>query len=468
MARVSSKPMSSHNNALLIGMGLLVAIFMGIIVALLVSGLGDHIGIVLAFPGVIVIGLLFVLDRYLLFFLILLFRSAMDPILEGTKMGGFGLGAVVNALVIFIALIAIMQRPTPVRSVLSKTWLPFLLISFVTLAIAPEKLTALKAYLAVVSYTAIFALAVTLIQSVEDYGRWMRAVFFSSIVPVAYAFVDAATGGFQSSEGFRISSTFSHPNIFAFYLVLMISLSFYFFKAKVSFIPVFIRRTLPLYILVMFALLILTKTRSAWASCFVFFTLYALFFERKYLILIMLLPVIGFFIPEVRDRFADLAQGNEVINYSKLNSYAWRKLIWQQGLTWMQPSHYLFGYGLESFKHYTPTFFTMSGGEEHAAHSVYVQLIFETGILGLAAFVWLHYKVARMLMQFYKANKLLIFLAITFILEFALNAYSDNMLSYLSFNWYLWFVLGAIFAVCYVKSKQVESETLPVHVKVRR
>ena len=468
MAKVSLKPMSSNNSALLIGMGLLVAIFMGIIVALLVSGLGDHVGLLLALPAAIVIGLLFVLDRYLLFFMILLFRSAMDPVLEATKMGGFGLGAVLNALVILIALIAIFQRPTPVRSVLYKTWLPFLMISFVTLVIAPEKMAAVKAYLAVVSYTAIFVLAVTLIQNEQDYGRWMRAVFLSSIIPVAYAFVDAATGGFQSSEGFRISSTFSHPNIFAFYLVLMISLSFYFFKAKVSYIPQFIRRTLPLYILIMLGLLILTKTRSAWASCFLFFTLYALIYERKYLILIALLPVIGFFIPEVRDRFSDLSQGNEVINYSKLNSYAWRKLIWQQGLTWMQPSHYLFGYGLESFKHFTPSFFTMSGGEEHAAHSVYVQLLFETGALGLGAFVWMHYKLARMLMKFYKANKLMIFIAITFILEFALNAYSDNMLSYLSFNWYLWFVLGAIFAVGYAKSKQVESETQPTKVKVRR
>ena len=470
MARTPSN-MSNQSTTLLVSMGLLVAIFMGIIVAVLVSSLGDHIGIILALPGAIIIGLLFILDRHLLFFLIILFRSAMDPILEATKMGSFGLGAVLNALVILIALIAIIQRPSPVRAVLRKTWLAFLLISFATLFIAPEFVTALKAYLALVSYAAIFALAITLIQSEEDYGRWMRAVFYSSIIPIAYAFVDAATGGFKSAEGFRISSTFSHPNIFAFYLVLMISLSFYFFKAKVSYIPLFIRRTLPIYILLMVALLVMTKTRSAWASCFAFFTLYALIYERKYLILIVLLPIIGFMIPEVRDRFADLSQGNQVINYSKLNSYAWRKLIWQQGISWMEPSHYLFGYGLESFKYYTADFFSMpgnmSGGEHHAAHSVYVQLFFETGALGLGAFAWVHLKLAKMLMSFYKANKLMIFTAITFLLEFALNAYSDNMLAYLSFNWYLWFVLGAIFAAGYAKQKSVDSPTLPATVQLR-
>ncbi len=467
MARTSSKSISNQSTALLIGMGLLVAIFMGIIVAVFVSSVGEHMGIALALPGAIIIGFLFILDRHLLFFLIILFRSAMDPVLEATKMGSFGLGALLNALVILIALIAIIQRPSPVRAVLRKTWLAFLLISFATLFIAPEFVMALKAYLALVSYAAIFALAITLIQSEEDYGRWMRAVFYSSIIPIAYAFVDAATGGFQSAEGFRISSTFSHPNIFAFYLVLMISLSFYFFKAKVIYIPLFIRRTLPLYIIIMLALLVMTKTRSAWASCFAFFTLYALIYERKYLILIVLLPVIGFMIPEVRDRFADLSQGNQVINYSKLNSYAWRKLIWQQGINWMEPSHYLFGYGLESFKYHTPDFFTMSGNDHHAAHSVYVQLFFETGALGLGAFVWAHFKLAKMLLTFYKANKLMVFTAITFLLEFALNAYSDNMLAYLSFNWYLWFVLGAIFAAGHVNQKLVESPTLPTSLKVR-
>ena len=461
---------SGQSTALLVSMGLLVSIFMGIVVAILVSSVGDHIGIILALPGVIIIGLVFILDRHLLFFLIILFRSAMDPILEATKMGSFGLGAVLNALVILIALIAIIQRPNPVMATLRKTWLPFLLISFVTLFIAPEFVTGLKAYLVLVSYAAIFALAITLIQSEEDYGRWMRAIFFSSIIPVAYGFVDAARGGFVSSEGFRISSTFSHPNIFAFYLVLMISLSFYFFKAKASYIPVFIRRTLPIYILIMLALLIMTKTRSAWASCFAFFTLYAIIYERKYLILIVLLPVIGFMIPEVRDRFADLAQGNQVVNYSKLNSYAWRKLIWQQGINWMEPKHYLFGYGLESFEYYTADFFTMPGamlsGEHHAAHSVYVQLFFETGGLGLGAFVWIYFKLGKMLLPFYKANKLMIFTTITFLLEFALNAYSDNMLSYLSFNWYLWFVLGASLAAGHLKKQQVDSPTLPASLKL--
>ena len=456
MAKPVYKSPPFQSPGLLIAVAFLVTVVLGAFLAIFVNSAGGRVGILLALPAAVAIGFLFLFDRYLLFFLIVLFRSSMDQLLEATKFGGFGLGAVLNALVILIAFIALIQRPGPAGKVLKQTWVAFLLVAGVSIFLAPEFITALKSYLALVSYAAIFSLAITLINSEQDFGRWMRAVFFSSLVPVIYGFIDAANGGYASFEGFRISSTFSHPNIFAFYLVLMISLSFYFFKAKASYIPLFIRRTIPIYILIMFALLIMTKTRSAWAACFAFFLLYALIYERKYLIWILVASAIGFMIPEVRDRITDLAQGNEVINYSKLNSYAWRKMIWEQGLRWMEPSHYLLGYGLEAFIHYSVSFFTMSGGVAMGAHSVYVQLLFDTGILGLLTFIWLHVKFGLLLKPYYKANKLMIFTAIMFLLEFALNSYSDNMLAYLSFNWYLWFVLGAIYAAGRIRKKHAE------------
>ncbi|WP_292841165.1 O-antigen ligase [Methylotenera sp.] len=350
-------------------------------------------------------------------------------------------------MVIAIALIAIFDKPNPVRKVLNETWLPFFVISLVALVIAPSFINALKTYLALLSYASVFALAITLIRNEEDYGRWISAVFLSSLIPVFFGFYDAALGGFASSNGFRINSTFNHPNILAFYLVLMISVGFYFYKAKVSFIPAWLRKSLPIYILIMFSLLLMTKTRSAWVACFVFFSVYAIIYERKYLVFIGLSLVGALMIPEIRDRVLDLSQGNEVVNYSKLNSYAWRKLIWEDGLNWMSPSHYFFGYGLESFRLYSVNFFSMAGGTQSGAHSVFVQLFFETGVFGLSAFIWLHLRVAMLLIPFYKTNKLMIFSGWMFLLEFAFYSYADNMLSYLSFNWYLWFVLGAVYAV---------------------
>lgn len=447
----------------IVAIGLLVTVFVGIFVAFFGATVGEHYGILIALPVTMIIGFLFFFDRYFLFLLIIIFRSAIDVALENTRFGNFGLGAVLNGLVILIALIAMIERPEPVRRVVKQTWLPFLIITFIAVIISPTPLPAIKIFLVLLSYASVFAVAIAIIKNEDDYAHWMRAVFYSSFIPVAYAFIDIAHGGAvrQESEGFRISSTFSHPNAFAFYLVLMISLSFYFYKSKEFKIPVFLRRTLPVYISVMLSLLILTKTRSAWASCFAFFAIYAFLYERKYLTFVFLAPVIAFMIPSVRDRFMDLAQGNEIVNYSQLNSYAWRKLLWLSSIQFMDFNRYLFGYGLEAFKHYSLDFFALAGGKERPAHSVYVQLFFDAGAFGLLTFIWLHARVGQLLMRFYMQNKLMIFSAIMFLLEFALNAYSDNMLAILSYDWYLWFILGAAYAVNYSKqqSKQKQDET---------
>lgn len=385
-------------------------------------------------------------------------------ILEGTRFGNFGLGAVLNALVIIIALIAIFEKSTLIQKTIRQTWMVFLGIAFVSVFLSPAPLVAVKSFLVLLSYASIFVISIVLIKSEEDYGRWMRAIFLSSVIPVLYAFVDIAHGGFRSqeSEGFRISSTFAHPNIFAFYLVLIISMGFFVFKTKATYMPVYMRKLLPVFILLLLGLLVLTKTRSAWASCFAFFAIYALLYERKYLLYILLALVLALMIPEIRDRLTNLGQGNEVVNYSKLNSYAWRKQIWHDGLSFMTPSHYFFGYGLEAFKERSPDFFTMSGGAKSGAHSVFVQLFFETGALGLLAYIWLHIKMVTLLVPFYKKNKLMIFTIVMFILEFAFEAYADNMLSYLSYIWYLWFVIGATYAVNIVKQHKYVDESSKV------
>ncbi len=458
---------STRSTLILTVIGLLVAALVGIFVAFFGATVGEHYGVLFALPIAMIIGFLFFFDRYGLLLLIMVSRASLDVILDSTRFGSFGLGAVLNALVILIALIAVFEQPNPVQKIIRQTWMVFLGIALMSIFISPVTLTAVKNFLVLLSYASIFATAIVLVKSEEDFGRWMKAIFFSSFVPVLYAFVNMSHGGYhsQESEGFRINSTFAHPNVFAFYLVLIISLSFYFFKTKASYIPKFIRNILPIYILILIGLLVLTKTRSAWASCFIFFTLYALLYERKYLFYILLASLLGLLIPEIRDRLTDLAQGNEVVNYSKLNSYAWRKQMWHDGLSFMTPSRYFFGYGLESFQELSPDFFSMSGGFKQGAHSVFVQLFFETGIFGLLAYIWLHFKTVKLLIPFYLKNKLMIFTMIMFILEFAFEAYADNMLAYLSYTWYLWFVLGAAYAVNY-SAKEHEDEVMVNNKKI--
>jgi len=187
----------------------------------------------------------------------------------------------------------------------------------------------------------------------------------------------------------------------------------------------------------------LTQTRSAWIACFALFFAYGLFFERRYLLYMVVIPLFALLIPSVRERFLDLGAGNEVVQYAKLNSFAWRVYLWESGLKWMQSGKYLLGYGIDSFQHYSPTFFPLAGKTNFNAHNLYVQWIFELGALGLLAYLWLFGRVLWILRKMLSMNKLGGFVMIALVIQYLMVSFSDNLASYLAFNWYFWFVVGS-------------------------
>jgi O-antigen ligase len=173
----------------------------------------------------------------------------------------------------------------------------------------------------------------------------------------------------------------------------------------------------------------------------------AMIYDRRYLGYILLLPLILLASPEILERFTDLEQGNVNENYAKLNSYAWRELLWQTGLAWAAERPVL-GYGLESFSYHVAEFFPVPLGDAGTtdAHSVFVQLIFETGAVGLAAYAWSFILVLVRLVRWTRDNSAAgIFIGL--VAAYLAMAYADNLLYYLTPNWYFWFVLGSFFAV---------------------
>src|SRR5690606_7429654 len=150
------------------------------------------------------------------------------------------------------------------------------------------------------------------------------------------------------------------PNIFAFYLILIISLVLYVLKSERVKISAGAKAGLLAYMMLLVGLLLMTKTRSAWVACFAIFTLYALVFERRYLIYLALAAVGARSIPAVQARLLDLGTESMFDPYARLNSFAWRQLIWEDGLRWMEPVRYVLGYGVGAFHTYSPQFFSMS------------------------------------------------------------------------------------------------------------
>jgi O-antigen ligase len=429
-----------------------------ILVASLVAGVGavayvsavdGNLLLMAALPFVIAMLFMLVVDKRMLLLLILMFRASGDLVFEASKFGGgFGVGALINALIIFIAILFVMERPGGITRRVASIWGPVLLVACAALFYAPEFKDGLRMLLALTSYCAVFVIAFYVVRSRADFELCVTTILLSSLIPVAYAFVDIAQNiNTFSPDGFRLKSTFSHANIFAFYLVLSISLMLYRLKTSLINAAAGIRWSFVLYMLLLLALLVMTKTRSAWAACFVIFTVYGLFFQRRYLLYLVLAPLAAMLIPSVRDRLLDLGSGNDYVRYAQLNSFAWRLMLWESSIEWMNKVKSVFGYGLNSFKYYSPTFFPLAGNTHFGAHSTYVQWYFEAGLVGILSAIWMYARLLFTLKLGSKQDRLRTVIAITLVIEYLFFAFSDNMLDYLAFNWYFWFFMGAACAV---------------------
>ena len=459
------KPLARQYSIFFMG-GLLVAASIGGVIPFFVGTIGDHTAHLIVLPALILLGFLLIFSRVLLLVLILLFRASGDVMMAATKfnLGGIsiGVGGLINAFVLLIALLLVVEKPGVFPKKMFSMWSFFLLTGLYGVMIAPSKSDAIRMYLGALSNFAVFVSSFYMVRSRDGFGFCARLVLWSSVVPVAYALFDIFMhGGMGGLAGFRLKSTFAHPNIFAFYLTLVISLSLYILKSGGSAFPAVKRSALMIYMLVLLALLLLTQTRSAWLACFALFFLYGYFFERRYLAYLILAPFLALLIPSVQERLLDLGAGNEYVQYAKLNSFAWRLLMWETGLKWMQIGRYLLGYGGESFSYFSPVFFPLSGGKHMGAHSIYVQLFFEAGFVGLSAFLWLFVRGILYLRPMFVHDRLAGLTAVVLIIEYLMVSISDNVLHYLVFNWYFWFIVGsAIAATSFYREREGESDGL--------
>lgn len=435
---------------------LIVGLIAGLGVVGYVTVVKGSLMLMAALPFVLAMGFLLILDKRMLLLLILMFRASGDLIFETSKFGGgFGIGALINALIIFIAFLFVMERPGGITKRMFSIWGPVLLVACGALLYAPDLKDGLRMLLALSSYCAVFVIAFYVVRSRADFEQCVTVILLSSIIPALYAFVDIAQ---NFGDGFRLKSTFSHPNIFAFYILLTVSLLLYRLKTTLAAASGASRMVFGLYMLLLLGFLVLTQTRSAWSACFVIFAVYGIFFERKYLIYLVLAPMVAMMIPSVRDRILDLGTGNEYVRYAQLNSFAWRLFLWESAIDWMSKIRSVIGYGLNSFKYYSPTFFPLAGSTHFGAHSTYVQWYFEAGAVGIMAAIWMYARLFFTLKLGTKRDKLRALISMTLVIEYLFFAFSDNMLDYLAFNWYFWFFMGAACAVTLLPQEKEEEQ----------
>lgn len=438
-------------NWLVVGV-IALSLFMGVFVALFGALADGEPAKMVALPAFLVLLLMLTLDRRFLLLSVLVLRASGDIAIAGTKVG-----ALINAFVILLSVLMVFENPQRFPQKQALPWLIFLALSLFGLAVSPDKAEGIRLWLGLLSYFAIFVSGFYLVRSKEDLVFCIKIVVWSSLIPALYAFVDIAINrGAGGEGGFRMRSTFGHANIFAFYLTLVIAMVFYLMKS----LPVgkegLKRFALGGYLFLLLGMLALTQTRSAWLGCFLLFFGYALFFERKYFAYMLLLAVVALCVPGVLDRLTDLTKNSEISTNARLNSFAWRVFLWQSAFEWMSFKDYIIGRGLQAFKTESIFFFPQASGTNWNAHSAYVQVIFELGLVGLSSFAALYLSTLPPLWRLLKREKLTAFIFLAIVVNYMFAAYSDNVLDYLSFDWYLWFVLGIACAYAKVAAPVVK------------
>lgn len=383
--------------------------------------------------------------------------------------------AFLNLFVIACALLSFVHAGTVrIPKIALIAWSPFLAWSLFSALHSPVPVESLKVLINYFSYAAVFFIGVNASIFRDKRRGLLLFIFAAAIIPILFAPVQIAVFPYVSAPT-RLMSTFGHPNILAFFLLIVVCYLTHIILSgqctgSYKAVATGIAGASVLCIL-------LTGTRSSWVSLYLFIFCYSLFVRPKIFLLVAILPPFALLIPFVHDRVQDVLFAdapNVDLNYMmevasgqisdtlSVDSYTWRKILWEAAIGWFWQKP-LVGFGLESFGYYTPQFFPITG-EKGAAHNIFVQLLFEMGSIGFASYVFLVLIVTLALCLsrgLRLADKVFLVL---FVVVFHVCAYSDNMLYYLSVCWYFWFILGVFIGLARTPTMPVRDQ-VPVYVR---
>lgn len=174
-----------------------------------------------------------------------------------------------------------------------------------------------------------------------------------------------------------VTSAFGHYNGFAAFLGVLVSVTMG-FLGQVR--KLWQKSFLFLIFLLISANIILTLSRGAWIALLIVCSFLIIFYKSKenrlfFLLFLGIFTCLIFSIPMVRERFLTII---------KSGGDADRFRIWKAAFMMFKESP-LLGKGLGSFTYYSSRYMNIV---PQYAHNCYLQIMAETGLLGLVSFIW--------------------------------------------------------------------------------
>lgn len=404
--------------------------------ALVIVGVGG--GLFLANPRAFILGFLMLI-------------SLRNFIAGGERMGtaglNFDLGGLANVLATGIGIVyflVLWKNPFKGRS-LTLPYGVFLGLFAVSMFWAPDFRWAVRFVTRLAAPFFTYLIISDMIDK-KMVRQVIGAIYASSAIPIVYGFFQWITGtGNDMTEGYnRVNSSFFHPAHFSMYLTFLFCLAYAeFLDPRVK------NRALRLlYLILIVALEISTYTRISWLAmglCFLYLSW--VYGKRGYILsagaigAVVLLAAGG----GILERFTsvgDLLSSDNV--YDLNSSVGWRLHFWDEIVRrfWDRP---WFGFGAGSSVMLGVELF----GVEAAPHNGYLRVLYETGIVGFTAFLWvlgvMFWQGFRMIQR--RLDNRLTYIShvyITMTVTYAILNLTDNILEYYEVAIYQWAILSLV------------------------
>ena len=394
------------------------------------------------------------------FFILLTFRTAFDYLGNETEL--FNLfGISINftfllgiILIVLTGIELIRKRAKFFKVPLFYPWLLFLLINIILSFFSFDKFASLINFFRLFSFFSAFIFGYLVFDNAKKLTNLAKMIIFSAIIPAAVAWGQFFNGtGFYDGARWRLDGTFTHPNMLALYLVLVICLTLFVAlnlrKGAIVRIPY-------IFLSIFFVIpLIFTYTRVAWlALAFILFIIGVYRFRKLLLISVVAVLLAYLFMPSFQDRISTLA------SVGAADSSSWRLDLWSDMIVYIKANPW-FGYGPGTASVFLekniPRLLT-----ETEPHNDYLRIWLESGIFALLSYLWIFIDYLKRLRRGFKQEtrprlKMLILFLGLFTIAILGASLTDNILKDSVMQWEFWSLSGGIFAVTKILPKKKES-----------
>jgi len=449
-----------------------LVLFMGVITGIML------IGIPIQYVGgiffVIAVGIVFFLNPFYGAIIFLLLRSSLSTfsVSEITFLGFTPAAWLGILFILFGVAYTLVYKASIIKA--EPIAIPFLLFviwsSIVTLR-SPTLSAGFYSWSKLVSEFLIFLIVANIIYKDSHIRKLILALFVASIIPSIVGIyqlivIDPALQTSPEVWGaervfYRIRGTFSHAMEFADFLAVMIVFSSILLIEFYQRLTRCFKAILAGLLSCWGVLLISTYTRSAWIAVVAAIFLYSLIRKRYKLLLVFAgsILLISYLFPDVIfRRFQDVLHPSEFGTNTLLGRFNLWKIAFMN-----MTQDVVVGKGLGAFLKTS----VRELGYGWAIHNIYMQALYELGIVGFLLLAWLQFSILKCAIWNYRKLGSAIYrtLSLAFIITYIacgiITPLAANRLGSPGVNWYIYLLCGMMTRLSAIERRgEIENRTI--------